>query len=244
METKIVSGRVIEIIRARRVVDDADLSKRRNRKANPSSAAKMERNERDAVRSLARLINCNFGRGDLWVVLNFDNEHLPEDEAGCKKEVGKLLRKLRKAEGFKYIYAVGSRNPRNGEKVRYHIHMILPKSCQDAVDELWTLGNVSIRHLDRRGDYTGVARYIIDNATTGEKGGKKRYSPSKGLEKPIYFEPVECKITDRVRIPRSASIGEQQRITDNETGNQSYYLRYTTMPGEKDVKYRRVRWDE
>ena len=244
MEYKIISGRTVEIVRARRRIDDADLAKRRNKKASASSAAKTERNERDAVRNLARLINCNFGRGDLWVVLNFEDAALPTDEAAAKKEVAKLLRKLRGGEELRYIYAIGQKNPRTGEQTRLHVHMILPQGLGERVDELWTMGNVSIRRLDRRGDYTGVARYMIGNATTGVGGGQRRYVPSRNLKKPIYTEPVECRISDRVRIPRSASVKEQQRITDSESGAQSYYLRYTNAAGVDGEGYRRVRWDE
>ena len=43
-----------------------------------TSAAKHDQNARQAVRMVARILNCNFCHGDLYVTAKFDDDHLAE----------------------------------------------------------------------------------------------------------------------------------------------------------------------
>ena len=233
VEYKIISGRTVEVRRCRmRIAKTA--TKRGIRVRGNTSRKKIEANERDAVKRLAREINANFEGGDLWVTLTYDRESLPEDMEAAKEQRKKFLKKLRTAyrretgEELRYIIATSQKDSRTGETVRLHHHMLLPAAAEEIVRETWPCrDDVTIRHLDGRGDYTGVARYIVSNTTTGTEGGEKRWSSSRNLKKPIYTEPVEVREDERVRVPRDCSLKEMAEIINEETGVRSLYVRYT-----------------
>lgn len=68
----IISGRVIEERHTTLSARSCDSFKKRRapRRAGASSERKIAANEQEAVRRLARLINCNFGRGDIFLLEN------------------------------------------------------------------------------------------------------------------------------------------------------------------------------
>lgn len=232
VEYKIISGRTVEVVR--RYMSVGKTATRRGiRVKGNTSRRKIDANERDAVKRLAREINCNFGGGDLWVTLRYDPAHLPESMEAAKADREKFLRTLRrkykKATGIdlKYIIASSQKDSKTGGAVRLHHHLIVPAGAEELLKAIWpSADDVVIRHLDGRGDYTGVARYLVSNGDTGAEGGEKRYTCSKNLAKPVYTEPVEVKESDRVRIPRDCALKEKADMEDAE-GRSSLYVRYT-----------------
>lgn len=232
MEYKIISGRTVEVRRCWMAVKRT--AARRGMRVSKSGLRKISANEQEAVKRLAREINCNFSGGDLWVTLSYDNEHLPDSMESAKGEREKFLRTLRRkykkatSTELRYIIATSGKDSKTGEPVRLHHHLLLPRDCEELIRGLWpSEDDVCVRHLDNRGDYTGVARYIVSNTDTGEDGGKKRYTCSKNLKKPVYTEPVEVREDERVRIPRDCSLKEKVDLVDEDTGRSSLYVRYT-----------------
>ena len=99
MEYKIISGRTIETrqcwMPAR---SSAPFKKKRApRVCGHTSLKKIAANEREAIHRLARIINCNFGCGDLWITLKYSDDRLPASYEEAKKEITKFLRKIRTA---------------------------------------------------------------------------------------------------------------------------------------------------
>lgn len=125
VEYHIVSGRCVE---TRRCILDVSPRTRMGRKsrskriAGNSSARKIAANEKEAVRRLARIINCNFRAGDLWLQLKYSDERLPEDMEAAKKEVSKFLRNVgsryRKETGksLRYVLTTSDTDPRTGKR--------------------------------------------------------------------------------------------------------------------------------
>ena len=226
MEYKIISGPVEEIRRAMMPTARGEKRVRRGTKAKKSSIKKILRNEINAVKSLARTLNCNFGTGDLWVTLECAELQAGWPEA--EKRFAQFLRKLRAAykaatgKTLPYVYSLGRKS---GElDARPHFHIVLPAMDYELICRFWPQECVTYRRLDGRGDYTGVARYMISNG----KGvpGKKKYHPSRGLKKPVYTEPVPVYIHSKIRLPKDVSVREQTETRDEESGFYSAYVRY------------------
>ena len=236
MEYKIIAGPVEEIRRAMMPTARGGQRIRRGTRAKKSSIKKILRNEINAVKALARLLNCNFVCGDLWVTLTFPGEDIAWETAQAR--FGQFLRRLRTSyrkttgENLRYVYAEGRKS--GGLDARPHFHIVLPAMDYELICALWERECVTYRRLDGRGDYTGVARYMISNAR-GE-AGKKKYHPSRGLKKPIYTEPVPVYAYSRIKLPKDASIREQTETRDEESGFYSAYVRYVRKEKERKGK--------
>ena len=233
MEYKIISGRTVEIRRVMMSVRRGDDQPHRRglRVRGKTSLRKILANEQEAVKNLARLINCNFAQGDMWLTLTYSPDRLPESMEAAEKDFARFLRKLRSivrketGKNPAYIASPSETDPKTGEKVRLHYHVVMPAVAYESVIKLWPQEDVTYRRLDGRGDYTGIARYICSNAVRAP--GKKRWSSSRGLKQPVYTEPVPVRSGERVIIPRNASLKEKSDMVDAETGMQSLYVRYT-----------------
>lgn len=238
MEYKIISGRTEEI---RRVMMDArrgynSHTRRGTRVKGRTSLRKILANERESVKNLARVLNCNFGKGDMWITLTFAQDRLPEDRKAAQKILAAFLRKCRAAyrkaagKALRYVVTIGEVSTKTGESARIHFHIVMDPLAYEVVASLWPAEDVTYRRLDGRGDYTGIARYMCQNAA--HTAGEKRWSTSKGLKKPIYTEPVPVQAKERIRIPRNVSMKANEEYNDEETGLFSAYVRYTRPPRE------------
>lgn len=86
VEYRIISGPVIEIRRCRMAVGAQPGRRRAPRKAGASSLKKIMQNEKAAVQRLARIINANFGAGDLWLTLKYSDARLPVTKEEAKRK--------------------------------------------------------------------------------------------------------------------------------------------------------------
>ncbi len=188
MEYHIISGNVIETRRSYMAMRPR--KRRGTRVAGASSQKKILANERETVKRLARILNCNFSTGLLWVTLKYSNGRLPESYEEAQKTMEKFLRKLRAGvEGLKYVDVTANWSPKHDRPARLHHHIALPVDLSlDALRRLWPEGEIYIETVSRPGDLTGLAAYMLANVR-GLEPGKKKYSCSKGLKKPVYTEP-------------------------------------------------------
>lgn len=241
MEYKIISGRTVEIRRSMMEKGRSTVKRRGLRVKGQTSLRKILANEREAVKNLARVINCNFGQGDIWVTLGYDQKHLPADKEAAKADMQKFMRKLKAqykkqtGKDLRYIYTTSEKKSYSEEAARLHHHVVMDEVARELIYTLWPCKqDVTVRYLDGRGDYTGIAKYMIDNA--GRAEGKRRYASSKGLRKPVYTEPVPVKAKEKVRIPRDCSLKANEQFQDSETGMYSLYVRFTKAV-EPEGKY-------
>lgn len=233
MEYKIISGRTVEVRQVMMAYRDRGQKVRRGtRVKGKTSLRKILANEREAIKNLARTLNCNFKAGDLWITLTYPAGWLPSNKEEAKDSLErKFLRPCRRAykkatgEKLRYVVTTSELASTDGGPARPHHHIVMDAMAYETVIRFWPMEDVTYRRLDGRGDYTGIARYMIRNA--GPANGKKRWSTSKGLAKPIYTEPVPVKGGERIRVPRNVSLKERVEATDTETGMYSAYVRYT-----------------
>lgn len=198
------SGSVVELST---VFVSANTRPRRNRRRGATTAQKQDQNERDCIKRLARAINCNFGQGDLHLVLHYSDEGL-DQLARCAKtgiQAGETaedalieaaehqctlwLRRLKRALPGVTVRSISSTSDlssKTGDLVRPHHHVILPRECAQAAIKAWALGSVSYNELDGREDHTELANYICRQVR--RRSNKQKYHCSRNLKQPIVNE--------------------------------------------------------
>jgi hypothetical protein len=156
-------------------------------------------NDEKARRNLIRLMDANFGAGDLHITLTYEGEQ-PEwqrAEKDVKNFIGRLRRYRQKMglPALKYIYALEDR-AEDREK-RTHCHFVTTGDMDRVeVERIWKEGtgkrkgsgagfaNCDTLQPTREG-LEALARYIYDqNKGAPREKGRKKYVPSKNLTKP------------------------------------------------------------
>ncbi|MCL2350590.1 MAG: hypothetical protein FWC67_03810, partial [Defluviitaleaceae bacterium] len=136
----------------------------------PSRVAQERLNHRNRARRVARLLHCNFAKGDLWATLTYDDAHLPADDAAAQRDIQNYIRRLRAfgkkqggAQELKYIYVT------ERGKGRVHHHIIMNFADREAAERLWGKGARGQTRRIAPDDFglEGLANYI-----TKEKGQK------------------------------------------------------------------------
>lgn len=235
MRYKIISGRVEE---KRDVMMNVSGRKerRRTRRKGSSTVSQLKRNEDEAEKRLARVINCNFGAGDLWLILKYSDERLPESREAAELVAKNFLRRARReyrketGRALRYIVVTSDTNPKTGEKVRLHHHLVMDRLAWEVICKHWPMEEMSYIIMDGRGDYTGIARYMLQNAD--KQSGKRAWNPSQGLKQPIFTMPEPVKTSGSFRVPKGAEIRENRSTQDKESGFSAAYIRYV-LPREK-----------
>ena len=241
MRYRIKAGRVIE---KRDVLMEVSLDpedrrpRPRGKRRGKSLASQIERNMREAVKRLARILNCNFKGGDLLLTLKYDNARLPADKKAAKREVRNFLRRLdrahRAATGrrFRWVMVTADHSSRTGEQARLHHHIVMDPVDWEWIAANWPADQFSYRRLDNRGDYTAVALYMVRN--TGYQRGERSWSSCKGLEKPEFFPPEPVRELGSFRVPRDGVVTEREVREDAESGFYGAYIRYVMPEGKAE----------
>lgn len=242
MEYHIISGRVVETRRSYLPCRGKPEKQRGIRRAGASSEKKIRLNERQEKQRLARLLNTNFFQGGYMVTLKYADGRLPESYEDAREEGEKLMRKLRllcKKEGveLRRVMVTANWSPKRDAAARYHHHVVINKIPLAMLEKLWPTGEMYIETL-KKGDLSQLASYLCDNVRL-EESGKKKWSPSKNLDKPVYTEPVEVSDPDGIR-PMEGATETVQEPTYNEDGKQIGGYMRCTMPARPEIKGGRI----
>lgn len=143
---------------------------RRKMRGAVTSAAQERVNATNRWRRVARLLNANFGAGDVWITLTYNGACPEQDRA--RKDVRNFLdrvKRLRKKRGlpeFKYLGTIEHADG-EGETVRLHHHIVMSGGLdRDELEGMWPHGYAQTRRLQPDPDYglDGMARYIVKGA--------------------------------------------------------------------------------
>jgi hypothetical protein len=223
MIRKITSGEVVELSCFK--VGNATKPRSKRNKGS-SSFRKQDENDRDAVKRLARTINCNYGREDYWLTLHYDKKRMDrllkkleemEMEAtpdnlrdAAVSELGRCLRRVKKdmdadKTAFRYIKATADINGDTGEYVRPHHHLVVNKEAYDYIVKYWPKQEFDCKPLRDQKDYTPMAIYIIRQVR--RQPDVKKFSPSRNLKKPEIEETV-VNVRKMMKAPSGATVME------------------------------------
>ena len=188
-----VAGKTIEVSKYYSVRWHCEGEKREPRSKDLTETQKKV-NQRNAAKTLRRLMNHNFEDGDLLVRLDFSKDNLPTGSDEMQSMMCKAIRKLRKefkkaCQELKYIY-VKEIGPRGGR----HIHMVMNRCDTETIRKCWPHGGIHIDPLISNGQYIKIADYFIKYAaktedTEGELIGKRWYA-SRNLQRPKVIKKV------------------------------------------------------
>ena len=138
-------------------------------------------NDRLAVRNLTLLLNRNFDTKSCHFTLTYKDA--PDPEQAAKDRENFLRRMKRAVPGLRYVAVTEYKN------VRVHHHIVMSTTDVTLVSEAWKKGFVMPTVLDKSGDYTDLAEYLIKetNKTFRDPDGihKHRWSASRNLRKPV-----------------------------------------------------------
>ena len=207
----------------------------RSSRRGKSSPRKQDNNDRDAVKRLARILNCNFRAGDALVTLTYAAE---TERAEGEKRVKNFLRRLkRQAEKagltFRWVL-VSSEQTDEGEQARLHHHLVLSGDLlrfdgqerrwyigKQPAEEAWGLGWADVRTLRDQKDYTPVAVYLVRQAR--REPDAKKYRCSRNLCHPAPVGERIVKPGHQPWIPRGAVVLERSEYTQE---SPCQYVRY------------------
>lgn len=245
----ITAGRLVRSV-VYTVPSRQDPPKTRGARRRISSAAQARLNVRTSRDKLEQLLACNFGDGDLWVTLTYDDDHLPSDRDGARKMLQRFLRQLRtvrkrRGDALKYVYCTQQVLDDGSE--RLHHHMIINQTDADDLDDirgLWNAGaNIKIARLDGDDDLTDKASYMChEPVELGKpKPGEQMWTPSRGLARPVV-ETMDVPDTVTLEAPAGATSVESDSV-QTEYGGFSY-IKYwlPPIPRAEDIFYPRGRY--
>lgn len=170
-----------------------------NRKT--AHAAKLERakhreaqrkvDRRNAQKKLRRIINANFGLGDVLITNTYTPGQDPKSEEAAQRNMQNYLRRikaLRKKMGLpalKYVYVTEVTHS-EARGTRYHHHMILSGGIdRETLERMWRGGHSNSRTARPDRDWLGgFAHYMTKTKETQEKATKRGWNCSKNLVRP------------------------------------------------------------
>lgn len=221
-----------------------------------SDRKKIEGNNVNMTRRVARAINENFVPGDGWVALNYTAERyqrvldraaalmakdgaLTEMDAiwfAAQHELELLMDRARGAlrkRGIelRYVAITADIDGGTGEAVKVHHHVVCPAECVEVIKEKWGLKGEDVKQERRerlwnQEDYTPLAEYMMKQVRY--IADAKKYTPSRNL---IRTEPSPRTVFTgaRLRPPKGAVL----LYADPYTGvRDCQYIRYL-LPPEK-----------
>lgn len=172
----------------------------RKAKSRPSSKEQANLNDKNARKKIVRLVNANFGKGDIVVHGTYRDDEMPSSEAECRRHIQNYIRRIkryRKKEhlpDMKYIYVIEAKVSKKTGLVRYHFHLITNAMDRDTAEAMWPYGdwtNADRLQPNEKG-CEALAKYLVKNPEGG-----KRWAQSKNLKKPKTPKPKDGKISKR-----------------------------------------------
>lgn len=214
-----------------------------------TGAAKRDANARSAVRTLARLLNCNYTSRDLLLNCKFDNQHITavtshkEMDRLVKNFLDRLKRALKAAgvkENPKIVVVPSDIDGKTGRPARPHVHIVITGEGfrfdngrwlvgERVLDDIWGMGSIYAENLYDQPDYTPLALYLIRQGRTG--ADEKKYKPSRNMAKPIITETV-ARSGAAMRQPARALLLESGEYHE-EMG--CHYIRYVPVPKRENM---------
>ena len=182
----------------------------RNAKRLKTDVKKALANEHSAVKTVARLLNANFSKGDYLIGLDYSKagyrklikniegyrkmgeaERMEAIRTAAEHEMRLCFRRVSYALGkeeleLKYLGVTSDMDGKTGEAVRIHHHIVVNREALEAFQAKWTLGGVEYEEMTGQKDYMAVAVYLMEQVRRIPDA--KKYSPSRNLVRP---QPVD-----------------------------------------------------
>lgn len=194
---------------------------KRGKKKKVTEPKQKDLNDKNARRYLVQLGNGNFGVGDLHVTCTYSSEYLPDEEEAeviVKNYLRRIAyRRTRLGLGpLKYILVTEYGYSKEKDKIiRVHHHIIMNGGLsRDDVELMWTTDRINwIKAGNDEAYRAGIKQMgwvnadrlqVNDNGIEGlcmyitkNPNGKKRWSSSRNLERPVQHPPADSKYSKK-----------------------------------------------
>lgn len=191
----------------------------RRKRQKVTAPKQQELNDKNARRYLVQLGNGNFGQGDYHITCTY--KAAPESVEDAEKRVRKYLdriayrRKVMGLDPLKYILVTEYKYARDGTTIRrVHHHIIVNGGIdRDLLELMWTENRINWKRIEDpqyRKSIPMIGYCNADRIQPGENGiealcrylvkdpqGKKRWSSSRNLERPVLLPPADRKYRRR-----------------------------------------------
>lgn len=201
---------------------------KRGKRQKVSEPKQKDLNDKNSKRYLVQLGNGNFGIGDIHLTATYDNDHLPATIEDAERIVTNYLRRVDyrrnvlELDQLKYILVTEYNCGKDGEAIkRIHHHIIMNGGMdRDDLELMWTDTRINWRRVYEEPGYRESIKQIgwvnadriqvnengieaLCNYLTKDPQGKKRWSSSRNLDRPIQHPNADYKYT-RKQIERIA----------------------------------------
>ncbi|CUS26111.1 Phage-like protein [Paucilactobacillus oligofermentans DSM 15707 = LMG 22743] len=176
----------------------------RKRKEKVTAPAQSNLNDKNARRYLVELGNGNFDENDIYLTLTYEDLSRPKTIQEAEKNVTNFLRRLKakrkrnKLDSLKYILVTEYVQNEDGEFTKkIHHHLIINGGIsRDELESMWSikvpgqkkrkvLGYANARRLQPDESLVGNGIERLMNYLSKDPKGKKRWSSSRNLKRPI-----------------------------------------------------------
>ena len=238
-EKKVDCGeyREVDIIPRTEEADKAVKGKRGKRKK-ISTPKQRNLNDKNAKRFLLWLLNGNFSTDDIHLTATYSDEYLPETREDADKIAANYLNRvayLRKKKGLpplKYVLITESGLSKEGDRIiRVHHHIVMNGGLsREELELMWTKKRINWKKIESDPEYkkeieeSRMGYRNADRLQPNENGlealceyvaknprGKKRWSCSQNLNRPVELPPADKKYTKAQveRLAKSTDCGKE-----------------------------------
>lgn len=158
-------------------------------KSRMTSKAQKFINRKNQRSNLEFSLAANLRKGDWFIVLTYDDNHLPRSRADAEKCMVAFMRKLREAKAPRaYYYNTEGKHadpkPEENKRLHHHLYITADGYTVKSIEQLWGRGHVYGHKLRFSGEltYGALASYMIKEAE--EHPGKRAWHCSRNLKKP------------------------------------------------------------
>lgn len=195
-------------------------------------------------RNYLRSFHANFGPGDIYSTLTFDDDWEVHTFADAKRIRKNFVRALQRAYPDAVIFLYMGRGKGTD---RIHFHMVSKGLPEDFISKKWKYGAVKrfsklrehnwYNGVDYGQDYTGLANYLFDH-WTDEVGGH-RWFQTKNARKYEKEDPTEVRVTGGYSEKRPPVAPKGYKLVETKATKYGYlYFKYVVVPSKPQRKDR------
>ena len=193
----------------------------RSKRRMTSDVNKVEKNEKQSEKNLARILNTNFGaQGGVLVGLDYSDasykklfgecKDLVEVSECAKHQASLCLRRVRreaKKRGIevKAVIITADLDGETKESVRVHHHIVVNREAAELFGEKWKHGKTAdyeYLHSDQK-DRTPLAHYLMSQISHIQDG--KAYITTRNLERPKCIDRI-AKNGAEIAVPKNCAL--------------------------------------
>lgn len=204
-----------------------------------SDVKQQQRNEANAVKRLARVLNANCAEGYVLLTLSYNEQGMGRISGGVNRSAEDYANQLYhaahrhvrlwrdrvsktcKARGvlLRYVIVTSDMDGKTGEYVRLHHHVIINHEALDIALGKWTMGGTHCELLTREPDRTELAAYLLNQVR--RLPDEKKYISSRGLEIPEPRDRIAVSEAE-LKVPRGGQLLHRAEYRPG----QPQYIRY------------------